>query len=30
MNSDEADEVIRKLYDSLKNRHQNDSESLKG
>ena len=26
----EADEVIKKLFDSLKNRHQNNLESMKG
>ena len=28
--SDEVSEVIKELFDSLKNRHQNDLESLKG
>ena len=30
MISDEADEVIKKLFDSLKNRFQNNLESMKG
>ena len=30
MISDEADEVIKELFDSLKNRHQNNLESMKG
>ena len=30
MISDEADEVIKELFDSLKNRYQNNFESLKG
>ena len=30
MISDEADEVIKKLFDSLKNRYQNNLESMKG
>ena len=30
MSSDEADEVIKKLFDSLKNRYQNNLESMKG
>ena len=29
MINDEADEVIKELFDSLKNRYQNNSESLK-
>ena len=29
MISDEADEVIKKLFDSLKNRYQNNLESMK-
>ena len=28
--NDEADEVIKKLFDSLKNRYQNHFESMKG
>ena len=28
--NDEADEVIKKLFDSLKNRYQNHLESMKG
>ena len=28
--SDEADEVIKKLFDSLKNRYQSNLESMKG
>ena len=27
---DEANEIIKKLFDSLKNRYQNNSESMKG
>ena len=30
MISDEADEVIKELFDSLKNRYQNNLESMKG
>ena len=30
MIDDEADEVIKKLFDSLKNRYQNSLESMKG
>ena len=30
MFNDEADEVIEKLFESLKNRHQNNLESMKG
>ena len=30
MSSDEADEVIKKLFDSLENRYQNNLESLRG
>ena len=30
MISDEAYEVIKKLFDSLKNRYQNNFESMKG
>ena len=30
MISDEADEVIRKLFDSLKNRYQNSLQSMRG
>ena len=30
MISDEADEVIKKLFDSLKNRYQNNLESIRG
>ena len=30
MVSDEADEVIKKLFDSLKNRYQNNLESMRG
>ena len=30
MTSDEADEVIKELFDSLKNRHQNNLESMEG
>ena len=30
MINDEADEVIKELFDSLKNRHQNNLESMKG
>ena len=30
MINNEADEVIKKLFDSLKNRYQNDLESMKG
>ena len=30
MMNDEADEVIKKLFDSLKNRYQNNLESMKG
>ena len=30
MISDEADEVIRKIFDSLKNRYQNNLESMRG
>ena len=29
MINDEADEVIKELFDSLKNRYQNKSESMK-
>ena len=28
--NDEADEVIKELFDSLKNRYQNNVESMKG
>ena len=28
--SDEADEVIKKLFDSLKNRYQNNLQSMRG
>ena len=28
--NDEADEVIKELFDSLKNRYQNNLESIKG
>ena len=28
--SDEADEVTKKLFDSLKNRYQNDLQSMRG
>ena len=28
--NDEADEVIKELFDSLKNRHQNNLESIQG
>ena len=28
--NDEADEIIKKLFDSLKNRYQNNLESMKG
>ena len=28
--NDEADEVIKQLFDSLKNRHQNNLESMEG
>ena len=30
MASDEADEVTKELFDSLKNRYQNNLESMKG
>ena len=30
MINDEADEVIKELFDSLKNRYQNNFESMKG
>ena len=30
MINDESDEVIKALFDSLKNRYQNDLESIKG
>ena len=30
MINDETDEVIKELFDSLKNRYQNNLESLKG
>ena len=30
MIDDEADEVIKQLFDSLKNRYQSDLESMKG
>ena len=30
MISDEVDEIIRELFDSLKNRYQNNLESMKG
>ena len=30
MKNDEADEVIKELFDSLKNRYQNNLESMKG
>ena len=30
MISDEADEVLKELFDSLKNRYQNNLESMKG
>ena len=30
MISDEADEVIKELFDSLRNRYQNNLESVKG
>ena len=30
MNNDETDEVIQELFQSLKNRYQNNLESLKG
>ena len=30
MINDEADEVIKELFDSLKNRYQNNLESMKG
>ena len=30
MTNDEADEFIKKLFDSLKNRYQNNLESMKG
>ena len=30
MSSDEADEVIKKLFDSLKNRYQNNFELRRG
>ena len=30
MISDEADKVIKELFDSLKNRYQNNLESMKG
>ena len=30
MISDKGDEVIKKLFDSLKNRYQNNLESLRG
>ena len=30
MISDEADDVIKKLYDSLKNRYQNNLQTMRG
>ena len=30
MSSDDADEVIKKLFDSLKNRYPNNVESMRG
>ena len=30
MINDEVDEVIKELFNSLKNRHQNNLESMKG
>ena len=30
MISDKADEVIKKLFDSLKNRYQNDLQPMRG
>ena len=30
MITDEADEIIKELFDSLKNRYQNNLESIKG
>ena len=30
MSSDEADEAIKKLFDSLKNRYQNNLELMRG
>ena len=30
MIDDEADKVVKELFDSLKNRYQNHSESMKG
>ena len=30
MRSDEGDEVIKKLFDSLENRYQNNLESVRG
>ena len=30
MMNDKADEIIEKLFDSLKNRYQNNLESMKG
>ena len=30
MTNDETDEVIKELFDSLKNRYQNNLESMKG
>ena len=30
MMNDEADEVIKDLFDSIKNRYQNNLESMKG
>ena len=30
MMNDKADEIIEELFDSLKNRHQNNLESMKG
>ena len=30
LTNDEADEVIKELFDSLKSRYQNDLESIKG
>ena len=30
MMNDEADEVIKELFDSFKNRYQNNLESMKG
>ena len=30
MSNDEADEVIKELFDSLKNRYQNNLEPMKG